>query len=185
LQQQGKWQEAEVYRQRLRDLGGDVAPVIPTPVEPVVMNEVESVAHPTDILVQNSVDASFSQVKPAQENDSNNTVTNNWREKASLAIKQGDLAGAIACYQELIKVDSQSVAGHYNLGQIYRSQKRWSEAIAYYQQALEIVEQQGIQPDLNIQVWEIYQILGDVYQENGDVDEAITAYQQALDLTGD
>jgi tetratricopeptide (TPR) repeat protein len=177
LQQQGKWQEAEVYGQRFRELGGNMPAVMATPREPVAINSQKSLAHPTDILVQKqSAVASI---------DPENTVTNDWRKKASLAIKQGDLAGAIACYQELIKVDSQSVAGHYNLGQIYRSQKRWSEAIACYQQALQIFEQQGIQPDLNIQVWEIYQNLGDVYQENGDVDEAITAYQQALDLSND
>ena|GEM_PF-2845349 len=165
-----------IYGQRLRELGGNIAPAVVTPVESVAINPQRSVAHPTDILVQQP--SALASIDPV------NTVTN-WREKASIAIKQGDLAGAITCYQELIQVDSQSVAGPYNLGQIYRSQGRWSEAIACYQQALQIVEQQGGQSDLNIQVWEIYQNLGDVYQENGDVDEAIKAYQQALDLSND
>jgi tetratricopeptide (TPR) repeat protein/glycosyltransferase involved in cell wall biosynthesis len=86
--------------------------------------------------------------------------------------QQGNLGGAIECYQRAIAIDPNYAAAHSNLGVVKQQSGRLTEAIAHYRQALEI------DPNLG----ETASNLGSALAEAGENEQAIAQYQRALFL---
>ena len=86
--------------------------------------------------------------------------------------QQGNLGGAIECYQRAIAIDPNYAAAYSNLGVVKQHVGRLTEAIAHYQQALEI--------DGNLA--ETASNLGSALAEAGETAGAIAQYQRALSL---
>jgi tetratricopeptide (TPR) repeat protein/glycosyltransferase involved in cell wall biosynthesis len=86
--------------------------------------------------------------------------------------QQGNLGGAIECYQRAIAIDPNYAAAHSNLGVVKQQSGQLTEAIAHYRQALEI------DPNLG----ETASNLGSALAEAGDKEGAIAQYQRALSL---
>ncbi|MCC3535373.1 MAG: tetratricopeptide repeat protein [Microcoleus sp. PH2017_25_DOB_D_A] len=86
--------------------------------------------------------------------------------------QQGNLGGAIECYQRAIAIDPNYAAAHSNLGVVKQQSGRLTEAIAHYRQALEI--------DPNLA--ETASNLGSALAEAGENEGAIAQYQRALSL---
>ncbi|MCC3407550.1 MAG: tetratricopeptide repeat protein [Microcoleus sp. PH2017_10_PVI_O_A] len=86
--------------------------------------------------------------------------------------QQGNLGGAIECYQRAIAIDPNYAAAHSNLGVVKQQSGRLTEAIAHYRQALEI------DPNLG----ETASNLGSALAEAGENEGAIAEYERALSL---
>ncbi len=83
---------------------------------------------------------------------------------AKLDIRENNIEGAISQYNELIKKDPASLAGHMGLGTIYDQQKEWKKAEASYRKALEI--KHDFAPAANNLAWNLL-------ENGGNIDEAL------------
>ncbi|ACK67240.1 glycosyl transferase family 2 [Rippkaea orientalis PCC 8801] len=86
--------------------------------------------------------------------------------------QQGNLATAIECYQQGIKLQPESAEIYHNLGVAWQKQGKLEEAIAAYQNALDLNPQQG----------KTYFSLGQIYQVQNQLKKASSAYQKGLKL---
>lgn len=87
--------------------------------------------------------------------------------------KQEDLAGAIASYQQAISLQSDRHLWVYmTLGQLFRDEERFDEAIVLYESAAENFPQSA----------EIYRALGTIYSQIDRLEEASNSYRQAIAL---
>ena len=59
-----------------------------------------------------------------------------WLERGNRCYREGDLDGAIECYEAAIAAEPASVRAHYNLGLVLQGRERVDEAIAHYRLAL-------------------------------------------------
>jgi type IV pilus assembly protein PilF len=83
----------------------------------------------------------------------------------------GDVQGAVAEFQEAIKLDPRFPEAHNGLGiLLHLSFQRHEDAITHYKKALEL------RPDYS----EAKNNLGNVYLDQGRFDEAIALYEEAL-----
>ncbi|MGB3532075.1 MAG: tetratricopeptide repeat protein [Microcoleaceae cyanobacterium] len=85
---------------------------------------------------------------------------------------EGNLATALTCYQQAIKMQPQFVNAHHNLGSVLQAQGKLSEAITAYEAALDINPDDG----------EAYYQLGKIYQKQNHLEAAAIAYQTGLSL---
>ncbi|MGB3405415.1 MAG: tetratricopeptide repeat protein [Microcoleaceae cyanobacterium] len=86
--------------------------------------------------------------------------------------KEGNLAAAMAYYQQAIEMQPEFVNAHHNLGSLLQTQGRFQEAITAYEVAL----------DLNPDDGEAYYQLGKIYQKQHHLEAAAIAYQTGLSL---
>lgn len=86
--------------------------------------------------------------------------------------KNGQIEKAIACYQEVIKLNPQLVEASYKLGEILIKNGHWGEAIACYQRVI----------STNPNNLEAYQKLGDSLLNQEQLELALQNYQKAQKL---
>ncbi|MDJ0533290.1 MAG: tetratricopeptide repeat protein [Xenococcaceae cyanobacterium MO_207.B15] len=86
---------------------------------------------------------------------------------------EGNKEKAEQQHHQLLALNSDSASTtYYDLGYAYKQQGKLEEAIAYYQQAIEIDPQYA----------DPHNGLGNVYKGQGKLDEAISGYEQAIQL---
>ncbi|NJS42016.1 tetratricopeptide repeat protein [Candidatus Gracilibacteria bacterium] len=76
--------------------------------------------------------------------------------------EQGNLPGAIECYQKAVKIKSYDAQAHLNLGSLYAINKQIPQAIAAYKKAI------SLQPNLPA----AYRNLARVWTQEGKQEEA-------------
>ncbi len=86
--------------------------------------------------------------------------------------REGDLAGAIAQYEAVLRLRPESADTHFNFGNALRRLGRTGEAIAHYERALAA----------NPRMPDARTALGTALEEAGRGDEAVAHYEQALRL---
>jgi len=89
--------------------------------------------------------------------------------------QENDLAGAIACYQEVLKLQPDYIPAYNQLGNALQLLGRTEEAIACYQKILAI----------NPTVAAAHCNLGNIWQTQGHFKVAIAAYQKAIQIKPD
>ncbi len=89
-----------------------------------------------------------------------------------IAAQEGDNLGAIAWYQQAVKVHPNMPEFHYNLANALKLAGQQAEAIAHYCQAI------TLRPNYTKACYN----LGNLHLERGEIQEAIAQYQQALAL---
>jgi tetratricopeptide (TPR) repeat protein len=102
-------------------------------------------------------------------------TTDNWLAHGNLGntlFNEGDTSGAIAHFNEAIRIDPAYSEGHYNLGLAMEHLGRHDEAIAQFQRALEI----------NPAAANAHNNLGGVYATLGRVDAALEEMRAAVRL---
>jgi tetratricopeptide (TPR) repeat protein len=95
-----------------------------------------------------------------------------WFARAVAQQKLGDLAGAIADYEQALALNPQHAAAYYNRGTARQDQGDLARAIADYEQAIA----------LNPQYAAAYNNRGTARQDQGDLARAIADYTQAFTL---
>ena len=103
--------------------------------------------------------------------------------------RDGDLKNAIAQYRKALEFDpadwkiKQNLAGYLsNYGVELTGVQRWEEAIAAYQEALQLT------PTLNIAYANLVDVLwkrANTHRQSGHIDKAIDAYLQLIQVDGD
>ncbi|MEO0406074.1 MAG: glycosyltransferase [Cyanobacteria bacterium P01_A01_bin.135] len=93
-----------------------------------------------------------------------------WLNLGSLMQAQGNLEGAIAQYQALLKADPGFTKAYYNLGLTLKQMGRLPQAVAAYQRAV------ALDPEFA----DAYQNLGVSLLSLGLVDESMKAFRQAV-----
>ncbi len=88
----------------------------------------------------------------------------------NLLLETGDVSGAIAVYEMVLKIDPSLAAAYFNLAIALRQKGRIPEAIANYKQAI------ALKPDYA----EAYQNLGVTLLKSGNILEAMDAFKSAL-----
>jgi uncharacterized protein (TIGR03032 family) len=96
-------------------------------------------------------------------------------EEGQNQVKGKDLEGAIACYQEAIRLQPDYIAAYNQLGNALMTLDKSEEAIAVYQKILEI----------NPNVAAVYCNLGCIWQMQEKFEQAISAYQRAIQIKPD
>jgi protein O-mannosyl-transferase len=89
--------------------------------------------------------------------------------------QKGDAAGAIACYQEAIRLNPDFGDAYNNMGNALLQQGKLDQAIAAFQKASALIPQ-SLQTSVN---------LGNALFQKGDVDDAIACYQKVLQAEPD
>ena len=87
-----------------------------------------------------------------------------------IALQTGKPAVAVECIQRAIQWDGERAIFHSNLGEAYRTLRRFPEAIACFRRALE----------LNPDFAGVYYNLGNALKDHGQAGQAIDAYRQAI-----
>ncbi|MGL5192850.1 MAG: tetratricopeptide repeat protein, partial [Chroococcales cyanobacterium] len=90
----------------------------------------------------------------------------------TIAAQEGDNLGAIAWYQQAVKVHPEVPEFHYNLANALKLEGQQAEAIAHYCQAI------ALRPNYTKACYN----LGNLHLERGEIQAAIAQYQQALTL---
>jgi len=107
---------------------------------------------------------------------------------ANEALESADLETAIAVNQEIINelvalndpsFNDKIATVYHQLGRVAQEQRRFDDAIAFYNKALQIYEDAG---DLYSASYE-YQGLGNIAKEQGDFDTAVAYFQKAFTAT--
>ena len=83
---------------------------------------------------------------------------------------RGDLAKAEALYQKAIEIDFCDAYPYFSLGNLYRRQARYEEALTWYKKSIEI------DPDFRF----TYNAIGYLYQTRNDFEEATTWLEEAI-----
>ena len=105
-------------------------------------------------------------------------------ELAGIYANQGEVAKAIAFYQQSLELDEKigdlqgKAAILHNLAGIYANQGEVAKAIAFYQQSLELEEKIG---DVQGKAATLHCIAG-IYANQGEVAKASALYEQSLEL---
>jgi tetratricopeptide (TPR) repeat protein len=85
---------------------------------------------------------------------------------------QGDLKGAIACYEKALTFDPEDTNAYLNLGNALAARQDLAGAIACFKKAL----------DLDPKIALAHSDLGTALYEQGDVKGAVACYRKAIDL---
>jgi superkiller protein 3 len=100
-----------------------------------------------------------------------------WLGKGYYFHKQIDKA--IQTWEKAIEIDAQAVYAYNSLADLYAEQGQYADAIAYYQQALAVPDQQGIPVSAHTLA---HNGLGDALQQQGNFKGAIEEYQESIRL---
>lgn len=91
---------------------------------------------------------------------------------------RGNFSQAMILYQQVQRFNDQLLLGviYNEIGETYRGQGGYPQAIEYYKKAIEVMQQAGenVAPS--------YGNLGIVYRQQGDFSRAIEAHQKALEF---
>jgi tetratricopeptide (TPR) repeat protein/thiol-disulfide isomerase/thioredoxin len=93
-----------------------------------------------------------------------------WNNLGVIATREGHLDDSVPCFLEALKLNSRHLLSLDNLGNAYRSQKRWDDARKVLERALEVAPQD---PEANYS-------LGMVFAQAGDTAKAYEHLQRAL-----
>jgi len=85
---------------------------------------------------------------------------------------QGDAAGAVAEFEETIRLDPGYAKGHNNLGVMLMRRGRYADAAAHYREA------SRLHPEL----WEPHSNMGELLFRQGRVDEGVEEFREAVRL---
>ena len=99
-------------------------------------------------------------------------VAKNYFNKGNQSYKRGDLEGALASYEEVLKVDLSFYQAYYQIGVIQSKMGDKDLAVASYQKALKV----------NPQFYKGYFALGLAKNGMNDLDGAISALESAVDI---
>ena len=97
---------------------------------------------------------------------------------AKALVREGEVWGAIAAYQEAIKLESDKIASgkiYIDLGKLLVENHQWDEAINTYYQAIELIEERT-----EIEI--AYLGLGQAFAGEKNWNKAIESYQKALEI---
>jgi len=94
-----------------------------------------------------------------------------WMERANRKLEEGDLDGAIECYETAIAADPALAAAHYRAALLLQHRGRHAEADEHYRSAVEV------EPDL-ADAWVDW---GNLAYELGDSTAAISRFEAALE----
>ncbi|MEO0834460.1 MAG: tetratricopeptide repeat protein [Cyanobacteria bacterium J06642_3] len=83
-----------------------------------------------------------------------------------------DWQTAITYYRQAILMESQLIDAHYHLGLALQKQRKLTEAMACYQQVLQLAPDRGV----------VYYNLGQIFQDLGDLDQATHNFKLGLKL---
>jgi tetratricopeptide (TPR) repeat protein len=98
------------------------------------------------------------------------TLPDAWNNLGVIATREGRLADSVPCFQEALRLNPHHLLSLDNLGNAYRSLKRWDEARIVLERALEVAPQDA----------EANYSLGMVFAQGGDTDKAYEHLQRAL-----
>jgi tetratricopeptide (TPR) repeat protein len=98
-----------------------------------------------------------------------------WNELGISLHNQGDLAGALKCYQKSVKLDSHYADAQNNMGTIYYERKKYGKAIRAYNKAIALREDSA----------PFYMNLGYAYFGQKSYEESISAFRKALQIDPD
>ena len=82
---------------------------------------------------------------------------------------------AIVCYQKVMELEPDNAEAYLNLGNIYKNEKKYDDAICCYDKAIK----------LNPKKADSYYNMGLVFYLKGDLDKAIESYHKAISLNND
>jgi tetratricopeptide (TPR) repeat protein len=91
---------------------------------------------------------------------------------------RGDRPGALAAYEEALRVNPTDVVTMTSLGKLYFAQKDWEKARRIYQSLV----LQNIDPDAGISKGEVYWALGTIHLQLGQPPKAKSMFQRGLEL---
>ena len=119
----------------------------------------------------------MSNFQRAIESNPNDSDAYIWLGKGYYFHKQVDKA--IKAWKKAIEVDDQAVYAYNSLADLYAQQGQYAEAIAYYNQALAVPDQQGIPVSAHTLA---HNGLGEALQQQGNLKGAIKEYQESIRL---
>ncbi|HSK03030.1 MAG TPA: tetratricopeptide repeat protein, partial [Kofleriaceae bacterium] len=91
---------------------------------------------------------------------------------------RGDHAGALAAYEEALRVNPTDVTTMTGLGRLYFAQEEWEKARRIYQSLV----LQNIDPDAGVTKGEVYWRLGSIFHRLGQAPKAKSMFQRGLEL---
>ncbi|MGE3548256.1 MAG: tetratricopeptide repeat protein, partial [Kofleriaceae bacterium] len=98
--------------------------------------------------------------------------------QGGILIARGDRAGAIAAYEEALRVNPTDVTTMTGLGRIYLANHDWEKARRIYQSLV----LQNIDSDAGLTKGEVYWALGKIHLELGQPPKAKSMFQRGLEL---
>jgi len=98
-----------------------------------------------------------------------------WNELGISLHNQGDLAGALKCYEKSAKLDKNYADAVNNAGTVYYERKKYAKAVRYYKKAI------GIRADFS----PFYLNLGYAYFGQKQFEDSIASFRKALQLDPD
>jgi tetratricopeptide (TPR) repeat protein len=98
------------------------------------------------------------------------TLPDAWNNLGVIATREGRLADSVPCFLEALRLNPHHLLSLDNLGNAYRSQKRWDDARVVLERAVEVAPQD---PEANYS-------LGMVFAQTGDNSKAYEYLQRAL-----
>jgi pentatricopeptide repeat protein len=98
--------------------------------------------------------------------------------QGSILEARGDRAGALAAYEEALRVNPTDVITMTGLGRMYFASGDWEKARKIYQSLV----LQNIEPDLGVTKGEVYWALGKIHIELGQSPKAKSMFQRGLEI---
>ncbi|HEY5945217.1 MAG TPA: tetratricopeptide repeat protein, partial [Kofleriaceae bacterium] len=98
--------------------------------------------------------------------------------QGSILEARGDSAGALAAYEEALRVNPTDVITMTGLGRMYFASGDWEKARKIYQSLV----LQNIEPELGVTKGEVYWALGRIHIELGQSPKAKSMFQRGLEL---
>ena len=117
----------------------------------------------------------------ARKQEISKQIANTYTRQGNEYYKTGNLADAVACYQEGLKRDSTSYKSYYNLGNALSRQDSLQSAVKQYEKATNLIKNSGLSEDeLNKNLSSIYHNKGNALFGQQLLNEALESYKQAL-----
>ena len=98
-----------------------------------------------------------------------------WNDLGELLLKTGALDKAAEAFQKAIELEPKLGRPYYNLARVKAAQRKYSEAVPFYEKGISLVESVKEKADA-------WNGLGNAYRKLNDYDKAINAYQKAVVL---
>jgi golgin subfamily B member 1 len=98
--------------------------------------------------------------------------------QGSILEARGDRSGALAAYEEALRVNPTDVITMTGLGRMYFASGDWEKARKIYQSLV----LQNIEPDLGVTKGEVYWALGKIHIELGQSPKAKSMFQRGLEI---
>jgi tetratricopeptide (TPR) repeat protein len=112
------------------------------------------------------------------------TLPDAWNNLGVIATREGRVADSVPCFEEALRLNPHHLLSLDNLGNAYRSQKRWDDARRVLERALEVAPQD---PEANYSLGMVFAQLDDTAQAYEYLQRALKArpvYPEALNNLG-